>query len=44
MRVRNRRRLRCGLSGSSTGSLDYRRRAPFPFNGTIHRMHVAYLP
>jgi arylsulfatase len=36
--------LDVGTCLGSPVSLDYRRRAPFPFNGTIHRMHVAYLP
>jgi arylsulfatase len=34
--------LDIGTCLGSPVSLDYRDRAPFPFNGTIHRMHVAY--
>jgi arylsulfatase A-like enzyme len=34
--------LDVGTCLGSPVSLDYRDRAPFPFNGTIHRMHVAY--
>jgi arylsulfatase len=34
--------LDVGTCLGSPVSLDYRKRAPFPFTGTIHRMHVAY--
>ena len=34
--------LDIGTCLGSPVSLDYRERAPFPFNGIIHRMHVAY--
>jgi arylsulfatase len=34
--------LDVGTCLGSPISLDYHSRAPFPFNGTIHRMHVAY--
>ena len=34
--------LDVGTCLGSPVSLAYHKRAPFPFNGTIHRMHVAY--
>jgi arylsulfatase A-like enzyme len=34
--------LDVGTCLGSPVSLDYHKRAPFPFNGTINRMHVAY--
>jgi hypothetical protein len=36
--------LDIGTCLGSPVSLDYRERAPFPFNGTIKQMHVAYHP
>jgi arylsulfatase len=35
--------LDIGTCLGSPVSLDYYDKAPFPFNGTIHRMHVAYV-
>ena len=35
--------LDIGRALGSPVSLDYRDRAPFPFNGTIDRMHVQYI-
>jgi hypothetical protein len=34
--------LDVGACLDSPVALDYRKRAPFPFNGSIARMHVAY--
>ncbi|WP_420109475.1 hypothetical protein, partial [Mycolicibacter arupensis] len=34
--------LDIGTCLGSPVSLDYRQRAPFPFEGHIHRVHVAY--
>jgi arylsulfatase A-like enzyme len=36
--------LDIGIAHGSPVSLDYHDKAPFPFTGTIDRVHVAYLP
>jgi hypothetical protein len=36
--------LDIGIALGSPVSLDYRKKAPFKFNGTIHNVNVKYIP